>query len=102
MILSFFSLILALAQLPVGSTAQVTMLSSNGQTYIYTGILVRSNELAPCTAASNAQDVKLTGKYTIVSWPRPCPRLPLTISPAAVQKYLAGKVTLLSAYQSPS
>jgi hypothetical protein len=89
----------AIASLPVGSTAQVTI-SSNGQSYSYTGILVRPNELAPCYASSAKQDVVLTGSYTIVAWPRPCPQLPLALSASAVGAYLRGGISLLVASSS--
>lgn len=94
------TLLLAIATPPIGSTAQV-QLKSYGQTYTYTGILVKPNELAPCFAQSKKQDVILSGSYSIVAWPRPCPQIPLTISPTAVGRYLQGSVTLLQASQSP-
>lgn len=68
----------------IGDTAVLTETDVS-----YTGILVKSNELAPCNAKNNKDDLKFDpDKDKLVPAPRPCPNLPKVIPTSWVNYYL--------------
>lgn len=86
------------ADVAIGSTARLTQ----GDVH-YTGILVKANELAPCNAASKADDIIFDPKRDkLESWGKPCPGVPRALSDAVIQQYKSGNIDLYTAYQKAS
>jgi hypothetical protein len=78
----------------IGETAQLTQ----GPLH-YTGILVKTNTLAPCNAKTAADDIVFDPKTDkLVAWGKPCPKLPRYLPASAVQMYLkSGTIDLYTA-----
>lgn len=77
----------------IGQTARLTQGDLQ-----YTGVIVKPNELAPCNAKSQADDIVFDPKKDkVVLWPKPCPKLPRYLPADAVNRYLSGHVDLTTA-----
>lgn len=88
-------ILLNVAQTAAASEVSIgqTVLLTRGDAR-YSGVLVKSDEIAPCSATSSADDIRIRRGDQVTPWPKPCPYLDLTISRAAVRLYLSRPMTL--------